>query len=168
VAAATGTSKAEADASASLDLPTAKSGSHDESFGLEGTLSTTKEYSDTETDNSTYDIHETRTSSCETTTTCKTDNSKLDIVQGDHVKIGDEGDQRICLETEYDLSMQGSAQNAATALNIINASGRNNIAAAWNLASSAGGSIGVDTFVGAGAASTPGTIHQVNVVKQVN
>jgi hypothetical protein len=149
VSAAEGKAEADADADVDLHLPTASS----------GTLNSDK----TETKTESRFKEE---SKCKTETKFE-DKSQLEIVIADHVKIGN-GSQNITDETEYDVKLRDDAQGAATALNIINVAGRNNMAVAWNLASSTGGAIGVSPFVGGGAISTPDSISQLNVVKQVN
>jgi hypothetical protein len=165
--AAEGQAKAESDADASLHLPTAEDGSYSSTFALDKTYSKDESETKAETDNSSYDESESFTKTESKSIKHSEDNSQLEVIQADHVKLGD-GDQNICLETEYEIEMEGNAQNATRALNIINVVGRNNIATAWNLASSAGGSIDVGPFISGGNASTPGSIHQINTVKQVN
>jgi hypothetical protein len=152
-----------------IDLPTATSGSS--SFeGSESKTKTEREISGKSEDSreeSRKVCTETRNSSSDTYTETSSDKSKLEIVVADHVKLGD-GDQNITDETEYQVNLLDDAQGSATALNIINVAGRNNVAAAWNLASSSGGTIAVSPFIAGAEATVPGSITQVNVVKQVN
>jgi hypothetical protein len=173
VSAAEGQAKAESDADLSIDLPTAKSRTSTRDSSVAGTVKVvaTRDENCSSSSESTFSSSRSKTETCDSTSefsmTSSKDKSQLERVTADHVKIGD-GEQVITDETEYEVSLSDDAQGAATALSIINVAGRNNVATAWNLASSAGGAISVVPYISSGSLSTPGSIHQLNVVNQVN
>jgi hypothetical protein len=78
-------------------------------------------------------------------------------IVADHVVINS-GNQTITDATFYSVLLDGNAQQDAVALNIFNAAGRNNIAAAWNFASS-------DE---PGVINVGGNLTQLNTIKQTN
>jgi hypothetical protein len=180
VSAAEGVSKAKSEASLDIDLPTARSGSASSHLNLTGTLLINKsesasasaketlstKSSDSSTESSSEMAKASEQSTKESSSSSSTDNSKLNVIIADHVKIGD-GNQNITDETDYKVELQDNAQANATALNILNVSGRNNVAVAWNLASANGGAIAVNPLVGSGAGAGA-AIVQVNVIKQTN
>jgi hypothetical protein len=173
VSAAEGQATAKSDASIDIDLPTTKSRTSTRDSTAAGTVNVvaTRDESCNSSEESSFIASGSKTktekSSSEFSVVSSRDQSQLERVTADHVKIGD-GEQLINDETEYDVSLTDDSQGNATALSIINVAGRNNVATAWNLASSAGGSISVVPYITSGSLSTPGSIHQLNVVNQVN
>jgi hypothetical protein len=94
----------------------------------------------------------------QTASTSKSDQTLVNTesIVADHVVIGS-GNQSITDNTLYTVLLDGNAQQDAVALNIFNVAGRNNVAAAWNMATSENDLINVG-----------GTLTQVNTIKQTN
>jgi hypothetical protein len=156
-----------------IRLPVARSFSAESSFGVTDsslTRTTSSSFSSDEARernsastaaaNSREEIDATSTSSSETTvsTTSHTDATLVNTenIVADHVVIGS-GNQTITDITTYTVLLDGNAQQDAVALNIFNAAGRNNIAAAWNFATS-------DTDL----INVGGNLTQLNTIKQTN
>jgi hypothetical protein len=96
-----------------------------------------------------------------------TDTIRDNVIAADRIALGDEeAIQDILDATIYEVDLSSGAQAEATGLNIINAAGRNNVAAVWNIASSTGGDVLLNNVLG--GAGTGGAISQSNVVNQFN